>query len=335
MISPNSKIQYAIMIAIFLASLFWSIRLPASAAYANFTRNLGQGASGEDVRELQLCLKSDPAIYPEGLVTGYFGSLTKAAVTRFQEKYTDEILSPFGLIKGNGFVGPKTRAKLNTLCGIPLKLNQIEEPKPETRSEPEVDAVDPCVGITCSECHYCVTGKCVVRADGYNDCGDGCQRCVSGRCKDYNSACDTFSFYCENDQCKLKLVEILKPVIPEFKPIEIPNICVNCLGADNSCGCISCTDCNKSDGWFDVGKPYISDWGPGGGYFNQKQEYRDYFCSGTFCGYKITKTQTKRIWIKDSSSPLCPGIGLPEDFGKIYPLEPGTRIDPGPIIPFK
>ena len=52
-------------------------------------------------------------IYPEGLITGNFGPFTQQAVIRFQEKYASEILSPLGLQKGNGFVGAKTRAKLN------------------------------------------------------------------------------------------------------------------------------------------------------------------------------------------------------------------------------
>ena len=71
-----------------------------------------------EVRCLQEFLKSQgPEIYPEGLVTGNFLSLTKAAVTRFQEKYKAEILAPLGLEKGTGFVGSKTRTKINQLLG--------------------------------------------------------------------------------------------------------------------------------------------------------------------------------------------------------------------------
>ncbi len=49
-----------------------------------------------------------PAIYPEGLTTGTFGGLTKAAVTRFQTQYG---------IPTTGFVGPLTRAKIQALKG--------------------------------------------------------------------------------------------------------------------------------------------------------------------------------------------------------------------------
>lgn len=54
-------------------------------------------------------------IYPEGLVTGNFLSLTELAVIRFQEKYAQDILNPLGLSKGTGYVGSMTRAKINSL----------------------------------------------------------------------------------------------------------------------------------------------------------------------------------------------------------------------------
>lgn len=79
-------------------------------------RNLRQGSSGDDVKTLQSLLLKE-GVYPEGLITGYFGNLTKQAVIRFQEKYRDEILAPIGLINGTGFVGKATRAKLQKLIG--------------------------------------------------------------------------------------------------------------------------------------------------------------------------------------------------------------------------
>ena len=83
-------------------------------AVSRLEKNLALGAKGDDVKALQQLLK-DEGVYPEGLVTGYFGLLTKAAVIRFQEKYASEILAPNGLTSGNGFIGPSTRTKLNSL----------------------------------------------------------------------------------------------------------------------------------------------------------------------------------------------------------------------------
>jgi len=50
------------------------------------TRALAFGSTGDDVRALQVILARDPSIYPEGLVTGYFGSLTRAAVRQLHER---------------------------------------------------------------------------------------------------------------------------------------------------------------------------------------------------------------------------------------------------------
>lgn len=81
-----------------------------------FKSDLKLGSRGKEVEELQKCLAKDPQIYPEGEITGFFGSKTKEAVIRFQEKYKEEILGPFGLEKGNGIVKEKTREKLNQIC---------------------------------------------------------------------------------------------------------------------------------------------------------------------------------------------------------------------------
>ena len=76
-----------------------------------FKRGLYRGLKNADVTALQTQLSLYPDIYPDGLVTGYFGPATERAVKLFQEKY--------GIAKkgeaGYGTVGPKTRAKLNSL----------------------------------------------------------------------------------------------------------------------------------------------------------------------------------------------------------------------------
>ncbi|MDO8470872.1 MAG: hypothetical protein Q7S63_02750, partial [bacterium] len=63
-----------------------------------FTKDLFFGLKDDsEVRCLQELLKSkEPALYPEGLVSGNFFTLTQAAMVRFQEKYRIEVLAPAG-----------------------------------------------------------------------------------------------------------------------------------------------------------------------------------------------------------------------------------------------
>lgn len=75
---------------------------PAQGGKFRFLKPLALGDSGEDVRELQKRLKEEG--YYAGPVNGSFGSLTKAAVSKYQ---TANGLSPLGS------VGPGTRAMLN------------------------------------------------------------------------------------------------------------------------------------------------------------------------------------------------------------------------------
>jgi hypothetical protein len=90
---------------------------PATTSCAKLNSDLHFGISNsQEVSCLQKFLKSQgSAIYPEGFVTGNFGELTKAAVIRFQEKYSSDILVPANLEKGTGFVGELTRQKINSL----------------------------------------------------------------------------------------------------------------------------------------------------------------------------------------------------------------------------
>ncbi len=80
----------------------------SSASAATLYRELQLGMSGADVSSLQTFLAQDSTIYPQGLVTGYFGSLTKAAVARFQTRNG---------IPSIGRVGPLTLAALNMQMG--------------------------------------------------------------------------------------------------------------------------------------------------------------------------------------------------------------------------
>lgn len=67
---------------------------------------LKEGDRNENVKTLQALLAADPDIYPEGLITGFFGKATAKAVRKFQARNN---------LPQVGRVGPKTLEKLNKL----------------------------------------------------------------------------------------------------------------------------------------------------------------------------------------------------------------------------
>ncbi len=85
-----------------IITLMTAAPLLASADALN--RQLDLGMSGSDVSTLQTFLAQDTTIYPQGLITGYFGFLTKAAVSNFQSRNG---------IAAVGRVGPLTLPVLN------------------------------------------------------------------------------------------------------------------------------------------------------------------------------------------------------------------------------
>ena len=79
---------------------------PTSSAQApqgptDFPRDLFRTTTGEDVARLQQFL-IDQEHYPEALVTGYFGPLTRQALVRFQKFYA--------ITPAAGYFGPITRS---------------------------------------------------------------------------------------------------------------------------------------------------------------------------------------------------------------------------------
>ena len=83
---------------------FMFMGMASSAKADALNRQLGLGMSGTDVSVLQKFLAQDNTIYPQGLVTGYFGMLTQAAVSNFQSRNGLESV---------GRVGPLTLPVLN------------------------------------------------------------------------------------------------------------------------------------------------------------------------------------------------------------------------------
>jgi len=92
----------------------------------NFDVNLKIGMGGSEVVALQTALEKEGfSISSDEKNNQNFDESTASAVSGFQEKYADEILTPLGLKYGTGFVGKSTRAKLNALYGCGVK------PRPE------------------------------------------------------------------------------------------------------------------------------------------------------------------------------------------------------------
>ncbi len=80
----------------------------------DFNVNLGIGnAADSEVGALWTALGKEGF----SVQAGKFDETTASAITGFQQKYKDEILTPWGLNYGTGYVGKTTRAKLNKLYG--------------------------------------------------------------------------------------------------------------------------------------------------------------------------------------------------------------------------
>ncbi|MBI1971416.1 MAG: PKD domain-containing protein [Candidatus Wildermuthbacteria bacterium] len=91
----------------------------------DFNTNLRIGDTGAEVEALGI------AFGKEGIIKGDFTQFDEhvaSEVVGFQEKYKNEILAPFGLSRGTGFVGRGTRAKLNQLYGCKAPAAQNNAP---------------------------------------------------------------------------------------------------------------------------------------------------------------------------------------------------------------
>lgn len=90
------------------------------SATMRIARQMDIGATGNDVSSLQQFLASYDSVYPEGLVTGYFGRLTANAISLFQS---------LNGLPSVGRVGPLTLQKLNEFFTRgPVRSDDIPDP---------------------------------------------------------------------------------------------------------------------------------------------------------------------------------------------------------------
>ncbi len=111
--SINVSRTSLVTVGIILAMLFVAL-VSIQKAHAAIVSALDVGSRGAQVTELQEFLATNPMIYPQGLVTGYFGGLTQAAVVQFQAAFD---------ISQVGRVGPITAAKINAIEASGLGLD--------------------------------------------------------------------------------------------------------------------------------------------------------------------------------------------------------------------
>ena len=107
-----STLALIIVSAVILSVFLWALVFPKTTKAQTVTTatlvssQLDVGSRGTQVTALQNFLATNPKVYPEGLVTGYYGPLTQAAVQNFQIGYG---LPPVGR------VGPATLNVINTI----------------------------------------------------------------------------------------------------------------------------------------------------------------------------------------------------------------------------
>ena len=108
-----------------------------------WTRPLSMGSTGFDVMRLQQFLNNDPSTVvsafgagSKGAETQYYGPATAAAVTKFQNKYRAEVLTPVGLVSGTGYFGPSTMTKTNALCRVVVVPTPTPAPTPTPTPTP-------------------------------------------------------------------------------------------------------------------------------------------------------------------------------------------------------
>ena len=115
-----------------------------------FNQNLGYTNSGStEIGYLHTALDREGISYAPD-IGNIFGQGTSSAIVNFQEKYVADILTPYSLVSGTGYVGNSTRAKLNVLYGCTATCTPNWQ---------------------CSEWSACVSGQQTKTCTDSNNCG--------------------------------------------------------------------------------------------------------------------------------------------------------------------
>lgn len=92
--------------------------------YLTTFMRIGQANDAADVTRLQAFLNEH--LSKTIPTTGFFGPITEGAVKEFQQKYKDEILTPWGMTAPSGYVYRTTQRKINLIkcpsLDIPLNV---------------------------------------------------------------------------------------------------------------------------------------------------------------------------------------------------------------------
>ena len=113
-------------------------KTPTPPVAGQFTRNLTIGSQGEEVRRLQQflnqndCPVSQTGAGSPGQESTYFGQKTQQAVICYQRAN--------GITPAVGYVGPKTRAHINSRITPPPATPPIKTPTPQPTGTPVISA---------------------------------------------------------------------------------------------------------------------------------------------------------------------------------------------------
>ncbi|MFC1595268.1 hypothetical protein ACFL3E_02485, partial [Patescibacteria group bacterium] len=113
--------------------------------------DLSQGTTNADVTALQEALDMQ-GCFDYTSYTGYYGPITAAGVTCFQEKYASEVLTPLGLLAGTGYFGPSSRTKLNALYSVPVGDDDADDDDDDVVADDDDDTAVAGSGLTVAAC---------------------------------------------------------------------------------------------------------------------------------------------------------------------------------------